>query len=116
MKRTISLVLILALGLALEVANADFTLGSLATVGPDASCPAYRCYKYEVVNSYPHDQSAFTQGLVFEDGFLYEGTGLYGGSTLRKVELETGAILRRCTLAADYFGEGILFSPIGSYN
>ena len=44
-------------------------------------------YTYKIVNTYPHDQSAFTEGLVFEDGVLYEGTGLHGHSTLRRVKL-----------------------------
>ena len=64
-------------------------------------------YGYKVVNAYPHDKRAFTQGLVFEDGFLYEGTGLEGRSTLRKVELETGKIVKGRRLADEYFGEGI---------
>ncbi|UCC23683.1 MAG: glutaminyl-peptide cyclotransferase [Planctomycetota bacterium] len=64
-------------------------------------------YGYKVVNEYPHDKRAFTQGLVFEDGFLYEGTGLEGRSTLRKVELETGKIVKGRRLADEYFGEGI---------
>ncbi len=64
-------------------------------------------YTYKVVNTYPHDQNAFTQGLVFEDGALFEGTGLYGQSTLRRVELETGDILQIHELPAQYFGEGI---------
>ena len=64
-------------------------------------------YGYTVVNRYPHDSTAFTQGLVFEDGFLYEGTGLYGSSSLRKVELETGNILKIRNLDSQYFGEGI---------
>lgn len=64
-------------------------------------------YTYEVVNTYPHDQSAFTEGLVFENGVLYEGTGLYGQSTLRKVDLETGNILQMRELPAQYFGEGV---------
>ena len=64
-------------------------------------------YTYKVVNTYPHDQNAFTQGLVFEDGALFEGTGLYGRSTLRRVELETGDILQIHELPAHYFGEGI---------
>ncbi|MFO8010750.1 MAG: glutaminyl-peptide cyclotransferase, partial [Dehalococcoidia bacterium] len=51
-------------------------------------------YSYRVVNSYPHDDNAFTQGLAFHDGVLYEGTGLRGRSSLRKVDLETGEILR----------------------
>jgi len=64
-------------------------------------------YTYKVINTYPHDPNAFTQGLVFEDGVLYEGTGLYGNSTLRKVGLETGAILLIHELPAQFFGEGV---------
>ena len=64
-------------------------------------------YTYNIVNTYPHDRDAFTEGLVFEDGFLYEGTGLNGNSSLRKVELETGAVLQIYELPAEFFGEGI---------
>jgi glutamine cyclotransferase len=64
-------------------------------------------YTYNVVNTYPHDRNAFTQGLVFEDGVLYEGTGGFGNSTLRRVELETGDILQIRELSAQFFGEGI---------
>jgi glutamine cyclotransferase len=64
-------------------------------------------YSYDTVNTYPHDRDAFTQGLVFEDGVLYEGTGLSGHSTLRRVELETGAILQIRELPDQFFGEGI---------
>jgi glutamine cyclotransferase len=64
-------------------------------------------YTYNVINTYPHDRNAFTEGLVFEDGFLYEGTGLHGNSSLRKVELETGDILQLRELPAEFFGEGI---------
>jgi glutamine cyclotransferase len=64
-------------------------------------------YTYNITNTYPHDPDAFTQGLVFEDGVLYEGTGLYGQSTLRRVELETGDILQIRELSAEFFGEGI---------
>lgn len=64
-------------------------------------------YSYNVVNTYPHDRSAFTQGLVFEDGVLYEGTGLNGRSTLRRVELETGEVLQIHELPAQFFGEGV---------
>ncbi|HBH27903.1 MAG TPA: glutamine cyclotransferase [Desulfofustis sp.] len=60
-----------------------------------------------VVARHPHDQSAFTQGLVFHDGFLYESTGLYGRSSVRKVELETGRVLMRTSLPDDMFGEGL---------
>ncbi|NLX57067.1 MAG: glutaminyl-peptide cyclotransferase [Planctomycetaceae bacterium] len=62
-----------------------------------------------VVQSFPHDPRAFCQGLVFRDGLLYEGTGNYGESSLRKVELETGRVLQQHNLSADLFGEGITF-------
>jgi glutamine cyclotransferase len=64
-------------------------------------------YTYEVINTYLHDPEAFTQGLVYEDGVLYEGTRLKDRSSLRKVELETGKVLQEVDLAAQYFGEGI---------
>ena len=64
-------------------------------------------YTYKVVNAYPHDREAFTQGLVYEKGLLYESTGLNGSSTLRKVELETGNILQLHKLPTEFFGEGI---------
>jgi glutaminyl-peptide cyclotransferase len=64
-------------------------------------------YTYYVVNTYPHDRHAFTQGLVLEDGVLYEGTGLLGRSTLRRVDLETGAVLEIRELPPQFFGEGI---------
>ena len=64
-------------------------------------------YTYKVVNTYPHDRNAYTQGLVFENGVLYEGTGLRGGSTLRRVDLETGNILQIHELPAQLFGEGV---------
>jgi glutamine cyclotransferase len=64
-------------------------------------------YSYNIVNTYPHDRDAFTQGLVFENGVLYEGTGLLRHSTLRRVELETGDILQIRELSDQFFGEGI---------
>ncbi len=64
-------------------------------------------YTYEIVQTYPHDRDAFTQGLVFEDDILYEGTGLNGRSTIRKVALETGEILEIHKLSDRFFGEGI---------
>ncbi len=69
-------------------------------------------YGYRVVNRYPHDANAFTQGLVWHEGVVYEGTGLsreYGGiSTLRRVDLETGEVQQMITLPDQYFGEGIV--------
>ena len=64
-------------------------------------------YAYKVVHTYPHDRNAYTQGLAFQNGFLYEGTGLYRSSTLRRVELETGNILHMRQLPSRFFGEGI---------
>jgi len=64
-------------------------------------------YTYTVVRTYPHDRKAFTQGLVFEKGFLYEGTGICGQSELRKTALETGAVLQSYKLPDEFFGEGI---------
>lgn len=61
----------------------------------------------KIVNTYPHDNGAFTQGLAISNGQLYEGTGQYGTSTLRHVELETGKVLRSVGLQRQFFGEGI---------
>lgn len=64
-------------------------------------------YSYRIVNVYPHDPQAFTQGLVYHNGELYEGTGLRGRSSLRRVNLETGKVLQIENLDPRYFGEGI---------
>jgi glutamine cyclotransferase len=64
-------------------------------------------YTFKVVRTFPHDSNAFTQGLAYRDGFLYEGTGLQGHSSLRKVRLETGEVIQRVDLAPEFFGEGI---------
>lgn len=64
-------------------------------------------YSYNIINTYPHDVSAYTEGLVFESGFLYESTGRFNESTLRKVDLQTGEILKLQKLNENYFGEGI---------
>jgi glutamine cyclotransferase len=64
-------------------------------------------YGYRVIRSYPHDRQAFTQGLVYEAGELYEGTGIRGQSSLRRVALETGIVRQERVLPEQYFGEGI---------
>lgn len=61
----------------------------------------------KVINIFPHDIDSFTQGLVYHKGYLYESTGLNGKSTLRKVDLKTGKIIKIIKLAHEYFGEGI---------
>jgi len=65
-------------------------------------------YTYEIVNTFPHDPAAFTQGLVWADSVLFESTGLYGQSSLREVVLETGQVRRRLNLADQYFAEGLV--------
>jgi len=82
--------------------------------GPAGASPAdsgdtegFQLYTYSIVNRYNHALDAYTQGLVFEQGFIYEGTGLNGESSVRQVELETGDIVRRFDLGTEHFGEGI---------
>ena len=65
-------------------------------------------YGYQVVHTYPHDPDAYTQGLLYLNGFLYEGTGLNGRSSVRKVNLETGEVLQKRDVPEQYFGEGIV--------
>jgi glutaminyl-peptide cyclotransferase len=65
-------------------------------------------YVPEVVHTFPHDPSAFTEGLFYSKGYLYESTGLEGHSTIRKVLLETGAVVQKIDIPAEYFGEGIV--------
>ena len=64
-------------------------------------------YTYAIVNAFPHDHKAYTQGLIYANGYLYESTGRRGESSLRKVELQTGATRQLHNLADEYFGEGI---------
>lgn len=86
------------------------TVAAVATADSSATEPVYG---YRVVNVYPHDPSAFTEGLVYMDGDLYEGTGLDnesnppGQSVLQKKDLETGQVLQSVVLAPEYFGEGV---------
>jgi glutaminyl-peptide cyclotransferase len=80
-----------------------------ARQGPElrAVAVATTWYDYRVVNVYPHDRGAFTQGLVFRDGFLFESTGLNGRSTLRQVRLETGEVIRQHSVESQHFAEGL---------
>jgi len=65
-------------------------------------------YGYKVVRTYPHDTSAYTEGLFYLNGYLYESTGTEGGSTIRKVDLATGKVLQKADLAPPDYGEGIV--------
>ncbi len=82
-------------------------LGQTPVVPPPASrAPVSH---YTIVHSYPHDPDAFTEGLEYRDGFLYESTGLNGHSSIRKVKIETGEVVQQKNISRDYFGEGITF-------
>ena len=83
----------------------SFFAAALALFG--ASIPRPAEYTFEVVHAFPHDRSAFTQGLEFHAGFLYESTGLNGRSSLRKVRLETGEVVQQVDVPPEFFGEGI---------
>lgn len=72
-----------------------------------AEAGAIPVFGYQIVNVYPHNSLAFTQGLVYDQGVLYEGTGLYGRSTLCRVDLETGRALQQTHLESTLFGEGV---------
>lgn len=79
-----------------------------AASAASAAAPAIPTYGFEVVRSYPHDPNAFTQGLFFKNGVIYESTGLEGRSSIRKVRLETGEVLQQVALPPGLFGEGIV--------
>ena len=75
-----------------------------AALGTAAQTPVYT---YKVQHSYPHDPQAFTQGLIYLDGYLYESTGLNGRSSLRMVDLPTGRVVRQQPVSAQFFAEGL---------
>lgn len=80
----------------------------LALAACGVSRAAVPVYTYEVVHTYPHDVHAFTEGLLYLNGVLYESTGLEGHSSIRKVQLESGRVLQKIAIAPQYFGEGIV--------
>ena len=94
-------------GILIGTAVIVFSVAALVLVSDSPVYPEPLHYTYNVVNVYPHDETAFTQGLIFEDGNIIESTGRYGQSTLRRVELETGNIIQFHALPDQFFGEGI---------
>src|SRR5258707_34051 len=102
-----------AAGLAGTAAVSGTVLGTAlpatatGTPAPTAVQTQIPVYSYRVVHSYPHDPGAFTEGLVFSNGGLYESTGLVGRSSVRRVDLVTGSVLNSMELGAGYFGEGV---------
>ena len=75
---------------------------------PPATPPTVPVYGYEIIHTYPHDPQAFTEGLFYLNGFLYESTGLEGHSSIRKEKLETGEVVQKVDVPPEYFGEGIV--------
>ncbi len=88
--------------LACAPVDAEFSGAAAAQSGPIQPIS----YGYRILETYPHARDAFTQGLFFEDGVLYESTGQYGESSLRKVDLASGAVLQKTALPQSIFGEG----------
>ncbi|WP_254600839.1 glutaminyl-peptide cyclotransferase [Caulobacter sp. S45] len=80
----------------------------LIAAAPLAACAATPVYTYQVVRTFPHDVNAFTEGLFYEDGVLWESTGLPGHSFVRRERLDTGEVLQQHDLPAADFGEGIV--------
>lgn len=104
------LVLILALSLAALQCNAgadSSPRGNSTPANNTAANAAPAKHSYQIVNIYPHDAGAFTQGLVFVDGKLYEGTGQEGRSSLREVDLQSGRVVRKVDVPVPFFAEGI---------
>ena len=91
----------------IRVASAVASVFASTLLAWNMAQAAVPVYTFVVKNTYPHDPQAFTQGLFFKDGFLYESTGMQGRSSLRKVELTTGRVLQKQALAPELFGEGI---------
>ncbi len=109
-KQTVLLISVI-LGAILVVAYLAFFESDGHARGPlsglSSRDPPPPTYGYKVVNTYPHKSDAFCQGLAFADGHLYEGTGMYGRSSLRQVDLKTGNVLKSVALSRNLFGEGI---------
>lgn len=99
--------LVLALA-ALAACSPEAASTTPAPAAAPAQPPPDRLYGYQVVKTHPHDKQAFTQGLLWLDGHLYESTGRVGESGIRKVRLETGEVVQKRELPAPYFGEGIV--------
>jgi glutaminyl-peptide cyclotransferase len=95
------------MSLTLAASGCGTSPSTTTTTTAQTTSPPVANYTYRIVIQYPHDRAAFTEGLIYSDGFLYESTGLYGQSTLRKVDLTAGRVLQSASLASQYFGEGL---------
>jgi glutamine cyclotransferase len=84
------------------------TIAACVGICPHLARAATPIYDVDIVHSYPHDTAAFTEGLFYLNGYLYESTGLEHHSSIRKVRIDTGAVLQKVDVPAQYFGEGIV--------
>jgi glutaminyl-peptide cyclotransferase len=91
-----------------RIVKLAFVIAIAALAGPITSRAAIPVYEVDIAHTYPHDSSAFTEGLFYLNGYLYESTGLEQHSSIRKVRLETGEIVQKVDIPAQYFGEGIV--------
>ncbi len=114
--RLVTVGLAIAIGVAVAVRalpggrtpdSVDAQQATRPAAATQAAAPAPPVFDHVVVQTYPHDPEAFTQGLLYRDGFLYESTGLKGQSSLRKVRLETGEVVQRTNVDDRYFAEGL---------
>src|SRR5436309_80629 len=99
--------LILSLALLVNSQGCKKEEAPRPNIPPQISTTPAQIYTYELINTYPHDPDAFTQGLEFHDGEFYESTGLKGKSSLRRVELTSGKVLQKIDIPKEYFAEGI---------
>lgn len=112
-RRALSLMLVAALAAApacsRPAAMATAPAASVAAASPAtaATPPALQRYSLKIVKVFPHDPNAFTEGLFYDHGSLYESTGREGKSSIRQVDLDTGQVIRQTTIDSHYFGEGI---------
>jgi len=106
MSLTLKLQLMVVLVLALSCFQCQPTGSNSKTTAAPTTGPAPK-YGYQIVNMWPHDSNAFTQGLILMDGKLLESTGQEGFSSLRRVELESGKVLQKVDVSEPYFAEGM---------
>ena len=97
----------IAIRLLASAAALVLTAGAIGSQSPVREGTSAAVTGFKVLRTYPHDPEAFTQGLEFVDGSLYEGTGLNGRSSIRQVDLQTGHVIRQRAVAKEHFGEGI---------
>ncbi len=109
MQKAAGILIAFLIGIAfigVKIRRPSSTYQAPSAPSPPAEAPPHS-YGYQVVHEYPHDPDAFTQGLIYHDGFLYESTGLRGRSSIRKIRLETGEIVQRREVDSRYSAEGL---------